>query len=143
MLEQTSRRTSTPMALLKNASTPVLSANLTDSSSQESLSVSRVSGLEAAFERGLESPLGFWVACAFAEETGIPTEVLDLRERDRIDALLDRGDTGARELGDPMSERSDEIAELLRGQGAIGPAVPLSSSASLSCAVNMTSSARP
>src|SRR5262245_57694507 len=45
-----------------------------------------------------------------------PTEVLDLRERDRIDAHLARGDTGARELGDPMSERSDEIAELLRGQ---------------------------
>src|SRR5262249_11504872 len=29
------------------------------------------------------------------------------------------------ELGDPMSERSDEIAELFRGQRAIDPAVPL------------------
>jgi hypothetical protein len=42
----------------------------------------------------LESALGFRVARAFAEEIGIPTEVLDRRDRDRIDAVLDRDDTG-------------------------------------------------
>src|SRR5262249_38121394 len=32
----------------------------------------RLSGLETALEGGLESPFGFWVARAFAEEIGIP-----------------------------------------------------------------------
>src|SRR5262249_39172786 len=57
------------------------------------------------------------IARAFAEEIGIPTQVLSRRERDRIDAILDRDDTG---------ERPDEIAEFRRGQGAIDPPIPLS-----------------
>ena len=63
---------------------------------------------------------------ALAEEIRIATEVLGRRERDRIDALLDRDKAGGRKFGDPMSERSDEIAELVGGQRAIDPTVPFS-----------------
>jgi hypothetical protein len=48
------------------------------------------------------------------------------REHDRIDAVLDRDETGGRKFGDPMGERLDEIAELLPGQGAIDPVIALS-----------------
>jgi hypothetical protein len=54
----------------------------------------RVSGLEAALQRGLEPSLGLRVAHALAEESGIATEVLSRRESDRIDVVLDRDTAG-------------------------------------------------
>jgi hypothetical protein len=69
--------------------------------------------------------LGLRPARAFAEQIEIPTEILDRGDRNRIDAVLDWGDTGDRELGDPMRQRPDEITELLHGQGTVDPAVPL------------------
>src|SRR6266852_9011713 len=45
----------------------------------------RLSGLEAALEPSLGQPLGLGVTYALAEEIGVATEVLDRRERDRID----------------------------------------------------------
>ena len=64
----------------------------------------RVSGLQAALRRRLESVLNLGVARALAEEIRIATKVLDGREGDRIDALLDRDEAGGRKFGDPMSE---------------------------------------
>src|SRR5215475_2489992 len=85
----------------------------------------RVSGLEAAPERGLKAALGLGLAGSLAEEVGIATEVLSRRKRDRIDAVLDRNMPGGRKFRDPMGEGSDEIAELAGRQRAIDPAVPL------------------
>jgi hypothetical protein len=70
--------------------------------------------------------LGHGVARALAEEIGIVTEVLGRRERERIDPVLDRDMAGTRKLGNPMSQRSDEITERVRGQRPIDPAVPFS-----------------
>src|ERR1700719_4592274 len=83
-----------------------------------------LSGLEAALERCLESALRLGIARSLAEEIGVATEVLDRCERDRIDAVLDRGQAGGRKLGDPMRERSDEVAKRVDGQRAFDPAVP-------------------
>jgi hypothetical protein len=58
--------------------------------------------------------------CASAEEIGIPAKLLNRCERDRIDPVLDCDDTSGPELGDRMSERPNEITELLRRQVQIG-----------------------
>ena len=71
----------------------------------------RVSGLEAALHRGLDSALRFGAAHPFAEEIRITTEVLDRCERDRIDPAFDRNVPGGRKRSDPMSERFDELIE--------------------------------
>src|SRR5712691_3713630 len=81
----------------------------------------RLSGLEAALQRGSEPALGLGIAQALAEEIGIATEVLGRRERDRIDAVLDRDKAGGRKPADPMRERSDEIAERVGGHRSIDP----------------------
>src|SRR5262245_42730765 len=70
-----------------------------------------VAGLEAALERGLKAALGLGLTGPLAEEVGIAPKVLGRRERDRIDAVLDRNMAGGRKLGDSMRERSHEIAE--------------------------------
>src|SRR5262245_57411760 len=64
----------------------------------------RLSGLKAALQRGLEPALGLGVARALAKEIGIATEILGRRERDRIDAVLDRDEAGGRKACDPMRE---------------------------------------
>ena len=69
----------------------------------------RISGLEAALHRGSDPALGLGVAHTLAEESGIATEVLDRRERDRIDPLLDRDLADSRKPGNPMRERSHEM----------------------------------
>src|SRR4029450_6393210 len=61
----------------------------------------RLSRLEAACERGLDALLGLGVAHTLAEESGIATEVLDWRERDRIDPLLDHDLADGPQPGDP------------------------------------------
>ena len=81
-----------------------------------------VSGLEAAFECGLESALHLGVARALAKQI-ITAEVLDRCERNRIDPLLQRDHTGGGKLSDQMGERADEIVERLGRQRAIDPAV--------------------
>src|SRR5215475_1421019 len=85
----------------------------------------RVSGLEAALERGLKR---LWAS-------GLPApspKRLESRRKSSAGAsaiALTRALTATwpagRTLGDPMSERSDEIAERVRGQRAIDPAIPL------------------
>ena len=55
----------------------------------------------------------------------VPPEVLDRRQRDRVDPVLHHHLAGGRERGDPMGERSHEAAERLRGQRSVDPAVPL------------------
>ena len=75
----------------------------------------RISGLEAALERGLEPALGVGGARALAEEIGIATEVFGRRECDCIDPVLDRDMTRGGKSGYPMSQRSDEIAERFGG----------------------------
>jgi hypothetical protein len=60
-------------------------------------------------ECGTDLPLDLGATHAFTEQVGISTEILDGRERDRIDTVLDHGLTGGRKAGDSMSERSDEI----------------------------------
>ena len=86
----------------------------------------RVSRLEAARERGLDALLGLGGAHTHAEEIGIATEVLDRRQRDGIDPVLDRDMAGGRKPGDPMGERADEIAERAGGQRSVDPAVAFS-----------------
>jgi hypothetical protein len=54
----------------------------------------RISGLKAALERGLDALLGLRVAHAFGKEIGIATEVLDRRQRNCIDPVLDRDAAG-------------------------------------------------
>ena len=76
----------------------------------------RVPGLETAPKRGCEQALRLGLAHRLGKEVGIATEVVGWRERDRVDALLDHGMPGGRERGDPLRERADEVAELLRGQ---------------------------
>lgn len=63
-----------------------------------------ISGLEAALPCGFDSALRFRVADALAEEIRIAAEVLDWRQRNRIDAILDRDMAGGRKTGDPMSK---------------------------------------
>jgi hypothetical protein len=48
---------------------------------------------------------------ALQEEIRIATEIVGLREGDRIDSILERGSTGGWELRDPMRERSDELTK--------------------------------
>jgi hypothetical protein len=67
--------------------------------------------------------LSLGLAHALAEEIGIATEIPGRRERDRIDALLDRDQAGGREPSDPMGKRSDETVERPGGQRAIDPTV--------------------
>jgi hypothetical protein len=81
----------------------------------------RISGLEAALHRCSDPALRLGVEHALAEEIGVAPEVLGRRERDPIDPILDRAVAGGREPGDPMSERSDELAELVGGQRSIDP----------------------
>jgi hypothetical protein len=64
------------------------------------------------------------VAHALTEEIGVAPEVLGRRKRDRIDPILDRAVAGGREPGDPMSERSDELAELVGGQRLESTPIP-------------------
>jgi hypothetical protein len=71
----------------------------------------RSSGLKPVLERGFATALRLWLACAFAEEVGIATEVLDRCKGDRFDAILDLGKAHGRKFGCPMSQRSDEIVE--------------------------------
>jgi len=84
-----------------------------------------VSGLEAALHCSSNPVLRLRVAHALAEEIGIAMEVFGRCERDRIDPVLDRDMAGGRKPGNPMSERSDKIAERVGGQRSIDPAVPL------------------
>jgi hypothetical protein len=65
----------------------------------------RVTGLEAALHRRLHSALGLGVTPGLEEIVGIVAEVLDGRERNRIDPVLDRPLSGRREFRDPQSER--------------------------------------
>ena len=71
----------------------------------------RIAGLEAALHRGLVPLLGLGVSARLEEEIGIAAEVLDRRERDRVDPILDDGLSGGREARDPQRERTDETAE--------------------------------
>jgi hypothetical protein len=73
-----------------------------------------VSCLEAAFHRGLHPFFGIQEWPHLDEEIGIATNVLCCWERNCIHPLLDCMTCG-REVGDPMRERSDEIAEFARG----------------------------
>jgi hypothetical protein len=58
----------------------------------------QVLGFGTSVHRELNEAMGLRFAHTSAEQIGIATEVLDWRERDRIDALLDRHVTGPREL---------------------------------------------
>jgi hypothetical protein len=84
----------------------------------------RVPGLEATPHRGFDPALRFGGAHALAEEIGITTEVVCRRESDRVDAVLDSDLAGGWESGDPLGERCNEIAECVRWQSSIDPAVP-------------------
>ena len=66
----------------------------------------RIAGLEAALHRGLVPLLGLGVSARLEEEIGIAAEVLDWRERDRVDPILDDGLSGGREARDPQCERT-------------------------------------
>ena len=57
----------------------------------------RFSSLEAEFECGLEPALCLGGARNFAEQIEVAAKVLGRCERDRIDALLDRGQAGGPE----------------------------------------------
>jgi DNA-binding CsgD family transcriptional regulator len=85
----------------------------------------RISGLQAALHRGSDSALHLGGAHRLAEDVGITAEVLGRRERDRVDALLDRDMADRRESCDPVSERSDEVVELVGRHRSVDPAVPL------------------
>jgi hypothetical protein len=71
----------------------------------------RVPGLEAADERRPEAALGLGTACGLAEEVGVAAEVFGRRERNDVDAILDRRKAGGGKLGDPAGELRDEVAE--------------------------------
>src|SRR5262249_1591881 len=79
----------------------------------------RLSGLETGLERRLEQPLRLGFARALAEQIGIAAEILGRRERNCIDPLLHGEEAGGGKLGDPMSERPDEIVERMSRQCAI------------------------
>src|SRR5262249_26014119 len=65
------------------------------------------------------------IARTLEKEIRIATEIIRWRQRDRIDALLERGAAGGRKSGDPMRERSDELAKLRGRQRSIDPPVSL------------------
>ena len=83
----------------------------------------RISGLEAALDRGLSAALRLGAACAFAEEIRIATELLDGGEREGVDTVLDGNVAGRREACDSVSERSDELIERRGGQRPVDPPV--------------------
>jgi hypothetical protein len=85
----------------------------------------RLSGLETAPHRSLNSALRFRVAVALEKEIGIATEILGRRQRDRIDSVFQQDLSGGRKPGEPMGERSDELPERAGRQGSIDPAVSL------------------
>ena len=66
----------------------------------------RVPRLEAALERGPDPGLRLGLGHALAEAIGVAAEVVDRRERDGVDALLDCGVAGGREAGDPVRQRA-------------------------------------
>src|SRR5262249_48200113 len=68
----------------------------------------------------------FGTACALGKEIGIATEILDRRKRDRVDALLDRSEAAGWNFRDPVSERSDKLAEFAGGERSVDPAVSFS-----------------
>ena len=86
----------------------------------------RVSGLEAALHRSLNPALGFRIAKALDEELGIATEVFDRWEPDRIDPVLNDDMTRGWKVGDPMSQRPNELVEPVSRQGSIDPSITFS-----------------
>ena len=67
--------------------------------------------LKPARHRDSHPALRLGVARALQEEIRVTTELVGLRERDRIDPILERGASGGRESCDPMGERSDELTK--------------------------------
>jgi len=65
--------------------------------------------------------LGLRVAHALAEESGIATEVLYRRERNRIDPLLDRDEAGGLKLGDPDDDLTKPSSALAGSARLIQP----------------------
>jgi hypothetical protein len=73
--------------------------------------IGKSAGVDSRFAPSVTSrptALRLWLACAFAEEIGIATEVFDRCKGDRFDAILDLGKAHGRKSGCPMSQRSDE-----------------------------------
>src|SRR3954453_20867420 len=71
----------------------------------------RLPGLKPVLHRGADLPLDLRATHALGEQVGIATEILNGRERDRVDTVLDHGLPGGRKPGNPMSERPNEISE--------------------------------
>jgi hypothetical protein len=61
-------------------------------------------------ERGFGMALRLWLACGFAEETGIATEVLDRCKGDRFDAILDRCKAQAGNLAIRVSDLTKSLS---------------------------------
>ncbi len=84
-----------------------------------------ISASQAFLHSDADPPLGLGAAHRLSEQVGITMEILNGRERDRVDTLLDGGLSGGGKSGDSMSERSDKIAETVGRQCAVDPAVSL------------------
>jgi hypothetical protein len=69
-------------------------------------------------ECGADLPLDLGATHSLAEQVGIATEILDGRERDRVDTVLELGLSGGRKAGDSVGERADEIAERVPARSA-------------------------
>jgi hypothetical protein len=62
-----------------------------------------IAGLEATLDRGVDPPLRLGVPNPFAEQVGVATKILNWRERDRVDSLLNSDQAGGRKTRDPMT----------------------------------------
>jgi hypothetical protein len=69
--------------------------------------------LEAFLHRRGGKTLRFRSTHRFTEEIGVATKILDRRERDGVDSVLDQRVAGSRKPGDPVGESVDETAELI------------------------------
>ena len=98
----------------------------------------RVSKLKAAAVRGLEASLGFWFTCGFSEEVGVAAELLGGRERDGVNAILDRREALS---GNPAIRWAGDATKSPRSR-AVDPAVSFGKPASKSSAPSKTSSVR-
>src|ERR1700759_3302349 len=68
----------------------------------------RVTRLEPLLQCGRDQPLSVGATHLLAEEIRGAPKVLDGREGDRVDSVVDRNWAGGRKPGDPVSERADE-----------------------------------
>ena len=80
-----------------------------------------ISRLQAAFHGGGDQRLGLSGLHTFAKQVRVAAKILDGRESDRVDAILNGRVTDSGESRDPASKGVDELVELTGRQRAVDP----------------------